>query len=321
MDLLPYNKKIVSRGHGFRNFGNTCYFNSILQCIISCPSIFEVLEQNKEKEHIKSNSLAQSLMSLSNAAIAGENISDKCLPVWREILRISQNRKDSVRIGLGQQDAHEGLMMVLDVLDTIPEVKRLFEHRHTIQILCGECRKWVVNKAETNLVFEVQPDLKTEQDEIFKSVDGYYNTTMSMNEFLKKQNGFVDGDYICPNEECKKKGKKFKTTTLTMIPEILPVVIKKYTGKTVTPFPFKLELVARCGTKIFIYVLGAQSEHAGGQHGGHYWAVCLRQDDVDTEKLTWKTLNDTSVAPGTPGPTSNSYILFYHFLSVEDVTV
>ena len=160
-----------------------------------------------------------------------------------------------------------------------------------------------------------------EQLEKFKEIDKYYDTALPLNDFLFKQNGFIDADCICPNVSCKKKGSKFKTTTLIMIPEILTVVLKKYKYKLLTPFPAKLEFLAKGGTKKLIYILVAQSEHSGGMSGGHYWAICLRKsDNTINSKMVWKTLNDSSVSDGTPGPTINSYILFYNFLKIENVS-
>jgi len=312
-DLLPYNEEFVSKGHGFCNLGATCYFNSILQCLLSCPSIFETLKANWDKDYISKNPLARNLKTLHDMSMAGQDVSRTCIPVWRDILGIAQARNDKVKIDLGQQDAHEGLMMFLDIIDTLPEIKRLFEHRHRVRVLCDKCKKWVVDKYETNLTFEVQPDLKTEQHIKFHAIDENYNTTMPLNEFLRKQNGFIDENYICPNEDCKERGHKFKTTTLTMVPEILPVLIKKYgRTKAVTPFPANLEFVTTGGKKKIIYKLVAQSEHSGSMSGGHYWAVGLRSDG-------WMNLNDSSVRPGRPGPTANSYVLFYHYVETLDV--
>jgi ubiquitin C-terminal hydrolase len=312
-DLLPYNLKFVPKGNGFVNMGATCYFNSILQCLMSCPSIFETLKTNEDKDHIKKHPLARNLMAMHRASMLGQDVSRACIPIWRNILGIAQERSDNVKINLGQQDAHEGLMMFLDIVDTIPEIKRLFEHRHRTRVLCDKCKRWVVDRKETNLTFEVQPDLKTEQHVKFCALDEHYNTTMQLNDFLRKQNGFIDENYICPNEACKQRGPKFKTTTLTMAPEILPVLIKKYSRvKAVTPFPRTLEFVLVGGNQKLIYRLVAQSEHSGTMSGGHYWTIGLRADG-------WKNLNDSSVSVGSPGPTPNSYVLFYHYSATIDI--
>lgn len=305
-DLIKYNEKLVPKGNGFINLGATCYHNSILQCLLSCTSIFQTLEKNIKKEHIFKNPLVQNMLKLHRESLNGKNVNNLCVPIWKDIMNISRSRQDNVRFNSGQQDAHEGLMLFLDVCDTIPEIKRLFEHRHRIRILCDKCQKWVVDRFETNLTFDVQSDLKTEQHLKFKNIDEYYNTSMPLNEFLRNQNGYVDENYICPNPDCKEKGFKYKTTTLTMIPEILPILIKKYKNKQVTPFPNSLEFLAKGKSEKLIYKLVAQSEHSGTISSGHYWAICKRSDG-------WKNLNDTSVNDGQPGPTPYTYVLFYHF--------
>lgn len=308
-DLVKYDKSFIPNGQGLINLGATCYFNSLLQCILSCPSIYKVLNDNIDKEHVKSNSLAMKLMLLWETALKGESIYQICVPVWRDIIQISQKQNNRIRMDNGQQDAHEGLMMFLDAMETIPEVQRLFKHRHRIQIMCEHCNSCVSDTRGENFVFEVQADLKSEQIDKFKTVDEYYNTSMPLNEFLRKQNGYVDSNYACP--KCGRKGEKFKTTTLTMIPEILPVLIKKYGNKVLTPFPAKLEFLAKGGQKKYVYKLVAQSEHSGSMSGGHYWAIGLRQNG-------WMVLNDSNANPGNAGPTENTYIVFYHYFGEEN---
>jgi ubiquitin C-terminal hydrolase len=305
--LTKYNPEYVPEGQGFINLGATCYFNSILQCILSLPSIYEVLLKNKESDSVKKNKLAQNMINLWSAALRGERIYDLCIPIWRDIISISQSKSNRVKMDSGQQDAHEGLMVFLEAMETIPEVLQLFEHRHRITIHCPFCNEYVVDKKETGYTFEVQPDLKTPQIEQFKELDEFYNKTMPLCDFLKKQNGYVDKEYKCP--KCGKLGEKFKSTVLTMIPEIIPVVFKKYHGKVATPFPEKLEFMAKGGDKKLIYQLVAQSEHSGSMGGGHYWSVALR-------KSGWNTLNDGSVSPGNPGPTAQTYVIFYHYMGI-----
>ena len=314
MELIPYNPAYTIHPNGFPNFGNSCFFNSLLQCLLSCTSIFEVIEKNQNIDNIKDNPLAKNLMDLYRANLNHENLHPHCINVWRSILGIAAARRDTIKFEPGMQhDAHEGLMLFLGVLDTMPALKILFEHRHRKQIVCNECKELIVNRTDTNLVFEVQPDLKTEQREQFKDIDEFYNTSMPLGVFLRKQNGFVE-DFICP--KCKSSKPKFQTVTLTMIPEILPITLKKYREKIPTPFPATLKFITKSGTEQLVYRLIAQSEHMGSMSGGHYWALCLRKENGH---LKWKKLNDESVSDGKPGPTNNSYVIFYHYIGVEPI--
>lgn len=308
--LVPYNANYVPQGQGFINLGATCHFNSLLQCILSNPVIYETLIRIKDQPHVKNNRLAQYLIKLWSDALEGKPIHEKGIPIWHVIEHISKKQNNLVRMDSGQQDAHEDLMMFLDAIETIPEVRQLFEHRHNILVYCDNCADYVIDKFEENLVFEAQSDLKTDQLEKYRKLDKYYQSTMLLNDFLRSQNGYVDDNHKCP--KCQIKCSKFKTTTLTMVPEILTVVFKKYLNKNITPFPNTLEFVAKNETQKLIYKLVAQSEHAGGMGGGHYWAVCRRKEG-------WVRLNDSSVSAGEPGPTANTYMVFYNFVGVVDM--
>ena len=306
-DLVPYNIEYIPNGQGIINTGNTCYFNSFMQCLLSCSSIYDALNKNRNKL----NNLTKKLLSLWDNALNDLDISIDAISISREIIRISQKQKNRIKMDNGQQDSHEALMMFLDAIENIPMLRILFDHRHRIIIDCDQCDKTVVDRKENNSVFEVQSDLRTEQIEKFKDKDPYFNRSMELNDFLKKQYGYVDENFICPN--CKQKGEKIKKTILTLVPEILPIVIKKYKNtNSIMSFPEKLHFVSKNNT-IYNYELVAQSEHSGGMGGGHYWAICKRKNG-------WMLLNDNSYPQSvTPGPTQNTYLLFYHFVGENSI--
>lgn len=310
-ELQKYNPDYVPPALGFINLGNTCYFNTLLQCLISCPMIYTTLKAAVQKENYQQVRFAKNLISLWETALRGESIMEMCVPIWRDILRMASLRGDNVRLGLGQQDVHEGLMIFLDAMEYIPEVLNLFKHRHKITITCPDCGQVSSEKSEENLTFEVQPTLRTEQIEKFKLLDDNFNRAMELNDFLMKQNSYVDKDYKC--DKCKKASAKFKTTILTMVPEILVVLFKKYTQKINTPFPEELYFKANNGKKLK-YALVSQAEHSGSMTGGHYWAISKRKLN---NNLAWFELNDSRCSIGKPGPTPETYIVFYCYMGTE----
>jgi uncharacterized UBP type Zn finger protein len=305
MDIIPHNKNYMLKSNGFVNLGNICYFNSLLQALLSCTCIIEVLDKIRNEKHIINNPMALYMLNLIDNSRKNNDVSNKNTNIWKTIIQTSNSRSDKIIMQAGkQEDAHEGLMIFLNIMDTIPEIKRLFQHRYCSKIYCNDCHKKVVDKEELNLVFEVQPNLKSEQLKKFENFDELYNKNISLNDFLMKQNTYIDKDFICPNPQCKSKNQKFKSTILTMIPEILPIVFKKYDNKILTPFHSTLEFKEKNSNNIMIYKLVAQIEHLGNNYSGHYYTIGVRSDGC-------KILNDTYVCDGELKPTKNTYMLFY----------
>ncbi len=301
LDLIKYDNSLIGEGQGFVNKGATCYLNSLLQCILSCSSIYQVLISKKNEPHVKNNLFAMELLNLFELSQKKEPIYNKTDNIWRYILTISQSQLNNVKMDAGQQDVHEGFCMFLDAFDSIPAIKRLFKHRHKIEIYCNNCEKTVMTKSEINCVLEVQPDLKSEQ------LDKNNEKSMDLNNFISCQSSFAE-NYKC--SFCQKSDAKPKKTTLTMVPEIIPILIKKYDRKIMTYFPTYLYFTAKNKKYKLVYQLVAQSEHSGNTNGGHYWAICLRKDG-------WKYINDGSVSSIDQKPTNESYFIFYHFKEIK----
>jgi ubiquitin C-terminal hydrolase len=297
MDLIKYNSDYAFSGNGFENLGNSCYFNSLLQCILSCTSLFEALDRIKNTEQFKKNKVAQILLFAFNMSSSEKDITRLCRPLYNMIINYSRSRRDNNAMQFfSQEDSHEGFMLLMEILEPIHSVRKLFEHRYKTEIYCVNCKKIVLTKKQENNIITIHPDQFNEKDAINGKQDNF-------NTFLLKQIDRIDNDYICPN--CKGKGGKTQATTLTMIPEILPIVIKKYTEKKDIKFPNMLFFNCK-NKKKMIYKLVAQNEHMGNMHGGHYTAFGLR-------KSGWYFFNDESYMTSRPIPTINTYMLFYHF--------
>lgn len=313
MDLLTYNKDYLWATQGLHNTGNICYFNSMMQCLLSCPSFWETLDGIRDKPHIQKNSLMREFVKVLDLLKNGQSIYDKCLNISNQIIAIAQKRNDIYKMNHGQEDMNEGLCMLFDTLTLVPELERLFMYRQRTLIRCGKCGH-ETNIPEMNSILTVQHDLKIEQHETFKDDDEQYGKSITFDQFIKKQNSYIDGDHKC--SKCELRGMKFQSVRLSMVPEILVTVIKKYDAKTATPFPNELVFNCTDGKTQMTYGLVAQSEHAGSRASGHYWAICLRKEN---NNLVWKRLNDGSVSDDTPGPTKTSYVLFYHFMGKKSL--
>lgn len=310
--LLPYNTEYAVPPMGLKNYGNTCHFNAMLQSVLSCTAVFERLEQmaTDRSPAFLNNITARFLYDIHKKMLAKQSADDEVRDLWQYLLEQAGKRHDNVRWTAGQQDAHESFLLLMSGLEECQEIFELFEHRYRRSLYCPQCQQWSTSKEILNTVADVAPTLQSSQLPEFAQIDCYYNRAVPMNTFIKCQNDYVDQDYVCSRADCKKKGPQFQTTMLTMVPEILPIIIKKFEKKCVTQFPKKLlfeELSNTNERQMLVYNLVSQIEHSGSQSGGHYYAYCLRADGKFYE------LNDSYVAEHAAGPTSLSYMLFYEF--------
>jgi ubiquitin C-terminal hydrolase len=321
MDLIKLDSEKIPQSQGIPNYGATCYFNSIIQCILSLTSIHQLLQEKDETKiievkHInlaKNNDDLQSqstnilfrtqlFKNIYNNSIQSNDISYFCRQLLDLVIFHSKSKSNNVKLDWGQQDAHELLELLFDLFP--PNIKKLFEHRYIKQIYCPKCKKLTPQKREIETIFILQPILPMENKEV-----------MPLNDFIIKQDEEIN-DYICPNIQCKSKCKKIRMSILSMVPEILVFVIKKYLSSSNIAFPLRLTFLAKGGRKNLVYQLVAQSEHSGNMDGGHYWAICLRKEN---KNLKFKNLNDSSISNDMAGPTQNSYMMFYHYIGTEDI--
>jgi ubiquitin C-terminal hydrolase len=324
MEAKNYNLDYVPEPFGFRNLGATCYFNSLLQSIISCPIFIKTLIKNKEADDYKDNPVVQSMMQMhivmsdpdTSAKDKSKFFLDLAPTVWRDVFTKAMTRKDHIKFTPGQECAREGFHLFLESLDGLSEIQNLFLHRYQTLIFCHDCNDWVVNKECEYSLFEVQPNLISPQLSRFKEIDPNYNKVRPLEDFLHKQTSYVDEFHRCP--KCKKAESRYQITRLTMIPEILVVLSKKYDMRgqrkshEVTNFPDvmkfggKEEKEGKMHEFTLNYKAVSRIEHMGSMGGGHYNCHSIRKDGK------WYLLDDSRVGPGEFKPTSNTYLVFYH---------
>jgi ubiquitin C-terminal hydrolase len=308
--MEKYDEKSELQSFGFNNMGATCYFNSVLQSLMSCTSFTTLLTKNVSNTKFLENPVTKFMIELIISARdeSKKNLLCQYSPrIWKEmVIYLSRkNKKDVREILVGQQCAREGFHCLMDALEEFNEIQKLFLHKYKTSIHCFICNEWVSKTYSTYSIFEVQHDLKTEQLDHFKKYDTV--GTLNMNKFLQQQSSFVDKDYKCP--KCKDTSEKYIRNDLVMIPEILPVLSKKYSDgmklNVFTDFPLELSFKGN-HNNVLKYKAVSQIEHTGGLNGGHYWSISKRNDG-------WYTLNDANVSKSEFKPTKSTYIVFYHY--------
>ena len=324
MSLIKYDESLQIMPVGFQNMGATCYFNSVLQSLLSCTSFVQNIKNGSQVDELASDSngyntnpvtknisniieLHDGLKNTKDAALSyGIKNKLNCASpdVWKNmVVCIAKSKNRPIReILQGQQDACEGFHLLIDSMDEFRDLQDIFTHRYKTMIYCFKCDDWVSTKNNIYNVFEVSHDLKSDQHPEFKEAE----VAANMNEFLAKQTSFLDRDYKCP--KCKDKSEKHITNKLVMVPEVLVVLAKKYVAgrklDVYTAFPETLEFPGDDGSRLQ-YKAVSQIEHSGGLGGGHYWAICKRLGG-------WFELNDMRVSKSEFKPTNNTYMVFYH---------
>jgi ubiquitin C-terminal hydrolase len=263
----------------FPNLGNTCYLSCVLQSLLHSKGF-------KENLSGLDTPLAQELIKISD--LIDNNIDNK----YNAVL---YNIKDLLNIlpfaKFEQQDAHECILYFLDKLDDSNLVK-LF---HGTTETCFHCLKCATKKMVSepfNSINLTVPDKSSELVELF-------------HKYLQPEQ-FLEHDlYFC--ETCNELTQYEKKLSLSLLPDVLIVVLKRYTftgAKLESDVHFGNELNIREQSSGIIkqYRLKSVINHFGNLFNGHY-------TNFLHENL-WLFIDDERVKPRNC-VIDNAYILFY----------
>ena len=292
---------------GFLNLGNTCYFNSVLQCFVNDKLFQKTCDSfNDDTEFVTE---IQSLLSRIHFEEPENNMSFKC-----NISSLCKHFPDFKRFQ--QHDAHEFLILFIDKLISNyayketgkePEKdswKQLMNkspfsniyHGQTVnKILCTKCnkQKYVFEEFNTiNLTVHNHTDLR-------ESFDNYLKTEIHDDP---------DNLYFC--ETCNTNTITHKKLYLNMLPKRLIIVLKRYNAiskiNSLVNYEYSLLIKETSTNDVKRYKLHAVIHHLGNLTDGHYTCSVLINDNwffIDDELIQLDENIKCDV---------NAYILIYH---------
>ncbi|XP_077313514.1 ubiquitin carboxyl-terminal hydrolase 2-like isoform X1 [Lithobates pipiens] len=336
-------QKVVQGLVGLRNLGNTCFMNSILQCLSNTKDLRDYCLQKTYKRDLNSKNGNTAIMeefARLLQAMWTSSVNEVVSPMEFK----SQIQRYAPRfMGYNQQDAQEFLRFMLDGLhnevnrvtvkpkpntqdlDHLPDTEKsrqmwkryleredsriveLFVGQLKSSLTCSEC-------GYCSTVYDPFWDLSLP---IAKKSVSEVSLMDCIRLFTKED--VLDGDEKPTCCRCKVRRKCIKKFTIQKFPKILVLHLKRFSEgrirssklSTFVNFPLRdldlREFYAEHSTQA-TYNLYAVSNHSGTTMGGHYTAYCK-----NTNNGEWYTFNDSRVTAMSSSQvkSSDAYVLFY----------
>ncbi|XP_068772999.1 ubiquitin carboxyl-terminal hydrolase 2 isoform X1 [Struthio camelus] len=344
----PTSSKAVQGLTGLRNLGNTCFMNSILQCLSNTKELRDYCLQNQYLRDLNNSSrMRTALMSEFAKLIQLLWTSSPNDCVSPSEFKTQIQRYAPRFVGYNQQDAQEFLRFLLDglhsevnrvlvrprastdTLDHLPDDEKsrqmwrryqeredsrigdLFVGQLKSSLTCSEC-------GYCSTAFDPFWDLSLPIPK-----KGYGEVTLMDCLRLFTKEDVLDGDEKPTCCRCKARTRCTKKFSIQKFPKILVLHLKRFsearirTSKLTTFVNFQLKDLdlrefASQSCNHTVYNLYAVSNHTGTTMGGHYTAYC--KSPLSSE---WHSFNDSRVTPMSSSHvrSSDAYLLFYELAS------
>ncbi|KAM4544559.1 ubiquitin carboxyl-terminal hydrolase 2-like [Odontesthes bonariensis] len=329
---------------GLRNLGNTCFMNSILQCLSNTTELRDYCLKNIHCTDLQND-------SRTNSALM-EEFAKLTQSLWTSVnndsISPSDFRSQIQRfapkfVGCNQQDAQEFLRFLLDGLHN--EVNRVtirprvsvedFDHLTDVE---KGSRMWnmYLEREDSKVVDLFVGQLKscltcTACGFSSTMFDPFWDLSIpiaqknsseiTLKDCLKlfTKEDVLDGEERPTCDRCRARRKCTKRFSIQKFPQILVLHLKRFSDSNVRAsklstfvnFPLKdldLREFAAEGSERPVYNLYAVSNHTGNTLGGHYTAYCRNPALGE-----WYSYNDSRVSPISSSQvrSSNAYVLFY----------
>ena len=339
MDASYFYKKGLC---GLKNYGNTCYINSITQCLNNNRSFINYFLTNAYKEDYNDTTdmdLVEKYINIIKSLYKENAVADPH-DYLLEIKRIaSHDPCYKELIGYGQADSQEFLQFLLEKLHEQLKYKvnmvQTGEIKNDVDRLAMDAFKVLNTHFKNGYSKIIEEFYGLEYSKISSSTDKKYisetfspfstlaveipenlnNQELNLYQCLDKYT-VVEKNITHKQHNPVVENKYDKQLQFWSLPDTLIILIKRYDNfmnkkNNLIDFPITnlnmLKYSIGYDNNKNVYDLFAISNHSGEVNGGHYWCYGKNSDG------NWYNFNDTNITSIKPSDliTSNAYCLFY----------
>lgn len=340
-ELTQKQEVYIKRGlSGLVNLGNTCFFNSIIQCLSNTLKLTDYFLSNKhtEEDPEQLNRRKPEFFFLKSYVNLLNHMWDNNQPIKPKSLFENLSKFIKKYSNLEQQDSHECLLYLLDYLhkslsyeidvDIQGEVKTSSD-----ALMKKSLESWkTFYETQYSYIIETFNGLVINQisckncpykDNVFEpynclSIDITSESTNLQTCLSKYFSQHTIDQWKC--SDCNNMTSCQIIQQLWSVPNYLIINLKRFdnTGKKIHThinFPIdELNITSHISSQKqdpnnYIYTLYAVNYHSGNAQGGHYWSSCKNLDN------NWYLFNDGNVSRIHKTDeliTKDAYILFYY---------
>lgn len=322
---------------GFINLGNSCYMNSILQCIIHTQPVLKIFINSDYKKNINKNKkesvlVEQFLNILFEYSQQRNNNKNNFIKPINFRRCLASLNKDFA--SLSQQDSHELLVYIINAFHVAMSYRVEITHKGT--------PKTQNDFYAIDAIKNWNDSFKNEYSDIIDIFYGQYHSQLFCddrkecknisNKFepfcylplsvTKKHSNLYEllDDFTSPEilkddnhwncNKCEKNKETNKKIYIWETPSILIIQLKKFKNKVNIDFPIDnldISKYSSKNNKNTKYNLYAICNHSGNMNNGHYYSYCKRGYDwYDFDDENVSKINDISKLNS-----KDSYLLFY----------
>ena len=271
----------ISNTCGLNNIGNTCFMNSALQLLVNCTVLTKFMLNNDFKSK-KLNCYKQFLKDYCCNGVITPNT-----------VKLMVSDQNSIFYGYEQQDAHEFLVFLLDIISEELIKEHKSNPNNVLGIDMADLVKLIFNTNITSIIYceDTDDKSKTKAAENILSL-AIGNNKTSLEECLEKFQKIehLNGDQKWFNDKDSKYYDAYKRLYIKSYPKYLIIHFKRF---NYTRFSSKnnteIEMKENINLKNDNFMLRAIVYHMGNTGGGHYISLVNKNNK-------WMLCNDSSIS-------------------------